>query len=287
MRYAALAIALLALPSAANAHGYEVGALALHEQAPGDFTIAWRAPEDSRRVTPSRVSIDYPAHCLREHHMLRCGDEGLHGTLAFRDFPDARTPIAVRIERLDGRRIDGVVRADSASLALGPASGARAAIERGARRAFELPHLAVLVGLMLAFGLRRALPALACFIVGHAVALGAGSLISLPSAPLAAMIAVAVLLLAREATRVERAARRTWSVLALLVGLAQGVAASGGSPSMLLPLGALLVDLALLSLFALGASALRSDHPRARVASAYGLGVLGAFWLFTWTDALM
>ena len=137
MRWALVLLAVLA-PLSASAHGFEVGALALDELEPGRFAVAWRAPEDSRRVTPARVTIRFPAHCRRQHHELHCGSEGLHGTIAFDDLPDPRTTIAVRIDRLDGRHLEAMVRGDSPVLDVGRASTTFAAFEEAARRVLSI-----------------------------------------------------------------------------------------------------------------------------------------------------
>lgn len=270
-------IALLGAPLSASAHGFEVGVLALEERTPGRFSIAWRPPEDSRRVTPARVTIRFPPHCRREHHELRCGAEGLHGVIAFDDVPDPRTPIVVRVDRLDGRRIDAVLRGEAPEVDVGRASATLAALEAGAREVVAVDHLLVLFAIVLVAGVdRRALPALAAFVCAHAVGLaldGAG----LPNAPLAATLGAGVVLLARQGVGAHEP-RRALALFAALLGFGLGLA-QGDARSAPAIASAALADVAVLALVASMARLSQRRAPRLRVASAYALGAGGALWL--------
>jgi hypothetical protein len=283
MRWALLLLLVgLAPASLASAHGFEVGVLALHELEPGRFAMQWRPPEDSRRPTPARVSLRFPDHCRRHQQELRCGEEGLHGAIAFDELPDPRSPVVVRIERLDGRRLDAVVRGDAPVLEVGRASALVEAIERGARAALHLPL--VILALVLVVGLeRRGLPALLAFVLGHALGLGLAPLAGLPSAPLTAMGAAGVVLLARGGARQDEA--RSWLLFALVLGVTLGLAPAVEVPLMGVA-GAALTSAVLLAIFALMIRSARAVEPRVQIGAAYAVGVAGALVLIARALAL-
>jgi len=283
MRWALLVAGLVLAPAPlASAHGFEVGVLALHELEPGRFAMRWRPPEDSRRATPARVTLRFPEHCRRHQQELRCGAEGLHGTIAFDDLPDPRSPIVVRIERLDGRRFDTVVRGDSPRLEVGGAGGLVRAIELGVRAALHLP-LVVLALVLVARLDRRGLPTLAAFVLGHALGLGLAPVAGLPSAPLAAMGAAGVVLLARGGAREDEA--RSWFLFALLLGITLGLAPAVEVPLMGIA-GAALTDAVLLAIFALMMRSARAVEPSVQIGAAYSAGVVGALVLIARTLVL-
>lgn len=274
MRWALVLLAVLA-PLSASAHGFEVGALALDELEPGRFAVAWRAPEDSRRVTPARVTIRFPAHCRRQHHELHCGSEGLHGTIAFDDLPDPRTTIAVRIDRLDGRHLEAMVRGDSPVLDVGRASTTFAAFEEAARRVLRLDAL-VLLALALVVDRRAWLWG---FIGAHGLGLVLSAHLSVPGAPLAATLGAGVVLAARQAAFAS-GPQRGWGAVAALLGLGLGLAHEGTGSSWPFALWAALFHLTALALLVFSAHyACSRSAPRLRLALAYLTGSAGALWV--------
>jgi len=302
------ALLVIALARPARAHDFTPGVLALVEIAaePGSFEVAWTEPVDSSGLT-DRVHVYYPEHCTLEERVLRCGAAGLSGAIRFEGIPSVRTKVVVTVAWSDGRRLEAVATESSPAVDLGRSpSTAWQWIGLGAEHVFTgLDHVAFVIGLFLVVGVRRGTRRLVgtvtAFTVAHSVtlALAARRVIELPREPVEAMIAASIVLVAREALS-ERdlgadetlTRSRPWLV-AFLFGLVHGLGFAGALGE--LPLAPKTFGVALLSfnvgielaqLAVLGALlALRRLGPRsggsaskARTATCYALGAVGAFW---------
>lgn len=305
-----LAIAI-ACPAAAVAHGLHPGVLALTEQQPGVFTLAWTEPVDTRgSATP--IELRFPAHCHRRHDRLDCAPEGLHGTITFPGLAADRGRVMTLVRFLDGRTLQTLVTADDPRLVLDRAPGrsARAWLRLGLEHVLGgLDHLAFVLGLLLVVGtrsVRRLVATLTAFTLAHSITLvlAATHVLVLRPAPVEATIAASVILVAREAThQAPTLTRRAPWVVALVFGLVHGLGFAGALGSWGLPEGwmapSLLwfnlgIELGQLAVVVLAVLVVRGLHrplgPRLaalRPVAAYALGGLAAWWLVARVLALL
>jgi len=174
--------------------------------------------------------------------------------------------------------------------------------------AFGFDHLLFVAALMLIVrDWRKLVKAITAFTAAHSVTLTCATLgwVTLPSAPVEAMIAISIVLVAAEVVNMERgqlslAIIRPW-VVAFAFGLLHGFGFAGALVELGLPRGdiplALLafnvgVELGQLAFIAVILTALYSIRqvitiPRqAIVASAYAIGIVAAFWSVQRLDAM-
>lgn len=306
---AALGVVLasaLAPVRAARAHDFTPGVLSLVERAPGRFAYAWTAPVDSG--VPVEVTVELPARCRRlGATRLDCGARGISGgEVVFRGLRDHRARVLVHLASLDGSTREWLVTGDSPRVSLeAPADRALLGwIRLGVEHiATGLDHLAFLLGLLLVAGLdRRAVLAVTAFTLAHSVtlALAALELVRLSPAPVEAVIAASVVLVAREALHEEPTwTRRAPWLVALVFGLVHGLGFASalretGLPRarLLAPLlgfnvGVELGQLALVGLLLAGARLVASPPRWLRPAAAYAIGGAGAAWLLARVAAIV
>jgi hypothetical protein len=316
------ALALISLARALEAHEFDPGVLAIVE-APAGSNVTHRfrltQPTDTRGGR-APIRVRFPARCLvdEEAKTLRCEPSafGGGGPIAFEGLatPERSARMLVSLRRLDGTMGERVVEDDApfALLEAGPAaspeprrpSSVFAFAALGCRHLLGGPdHLAFLLGLLaLVRRARELVLAITVFSLGHALSLGLAvrGLIVAPTAPVEALIALSVVLVAHEALRDDESrptlVRRAPFVVSLLFGLLHGLGFASALGSRGFPREGLLVALSSfhlgievtqLAIVALAAAAYRlagrwGEAPRAsvRVAALYAFGVGGAFWTF-------
>jgi HupE / UreJ protein len=233
MRYRTLGIVALLLRTAvAHAHSFESALLELREREPGIFDVVWRPPgRESGAVMPGDPALvpRLPAACRergrggesaeRVAFQVDCGPGRLRGaTIAVPGIAGSRVDAIVRLTWNDGDTVSGVLRSDGEEFVVpeGPSAGTGlfgASAGRVARRYGRLgaermlrgyDHVLFLTGLVLLVGpTRRLVATLAAFTLAHSLTLTAATvgLISLPPGPVAASIALGIVLLARELLR--------------------------------------------------------------------------------------
>ena len=299
----AVLLAILAWASAARAHDFEPGVLALVETdaRAGRFDVRWTEPSDSEaRGEP--VQVIYPSGCTLEGTTLSC-NAGLRGEIAFEGIRSRATKVVVSIRWTGGRSLETIVTRDHARVAIDPSppSSFAAFVRLGIEHvALGLDHVAFVVGLFLIVGdaRRRLVATITAFTIAHSVtlALAAFDVLTLPRAPVEATIAASVLLVAVESMDERESVTRShpWAV-ALGFGLVHGLGFAGalgelGLPHAALPatllafnLGVEIAQLALVALLVVSARLLRR---RGRIVLAYAIGTLGAFWLIDRTVAM-
>ncbi len=318
--------ALLTGAATVAAHTFEPALLDLRERDPGVFDVVWRPPgKESGAVTPGAPPLvpRLPAHC-RELLALAggddwtafrvdCGPNRLFGeTIAVPGILGSRVDAIVRIGWSDGRTTSGVLRPDSEDFvvpdghgALGLGAPARTVAARYAALGVEhivfgYDHVLFVFGLFLLVASTRALVAtISAFTVAHSLTLVAAVLgvVAVPSAPVEALIAASIVLLARELLRPADAPptltnRFPWAV-AFLFGLLHGLGFAGalaetGVPADQIPLalvafnvGVELGQLAVVLAFAAVASVFRrnfGDRPALRWVPAYAMGTIAVAW---------
>ncbi len=301
----ALLLATAAIPATARAHDFTPGALALREERPNVFRFVWRPPVDAGGTLEVEPRFDRACHA--EGDLLTCRD--LSGGVDFEWLADPRVRVVLSIERLDGRRTERIVDGSEPSVPFEAHDGSALAwVRLGAEHVLTgFDHLAFVLGLLLVTGLRRRIvTTVTAFTLAHSITLGLSVLhvVRLPAAPVEATIAASVVLVAREALRPDDdltwTRRAPWAV-ALAFGLVHGLGFAGALEAIGLPtesLGRALllfnvgVEVGQLAVIAIAvglALALRrwSARARARLAGAYALGALGAFWLVARAAAIV
>jgi len=312
----------LGLVTLAPAHPLDPALLELRELPDGEVSVLWRVPRSAPASVPLRPLL--PAHCaLRSEpspaddvgpHVtyrwrVACGERGLVGQRVGVDGLHERgTEALLRIQLGDGRAIQAVLRAHQSTIDVPARPGRLDVVRDYVRLGLEhiltgLDHLLFVLGLVLLVrGRRRLLWTITAFTAGHSVTLSLAVLgwIRVPPAPVEALIAVTILVVAVELTR-EPAGREGWMrrapwLMAFVFGLLHGLGFAGALVQVGLPAGE--IPLALLSfnvgieagqlLFVavviVGRAAVRALPGRwlqaagARV-PAYAIGSLAAFWV--------
>jgi len=305
-----LAPALLELREAA---GGEVGVRFKRPRAPlGAAPLEARVPDGCTR-TDGEASWG-EAGSRVETWLLDCGPAGLAGrTIEVSGLETAEAGVVVRIERADGRSVRSLLSPASPRFRIPERESTGAVLWGYGRLGFHhigagLDHLLFVLGLVfLAGGGRRLLLTVTAFTFGHSVtlALAALQVVRLAPEPVEVGIAASLLWLAVELAR-PGGARRASAPLAAGFGLLHGLGFAGALQAAGLPAGA--VPLALLGfnlgieagqlvfvtiLLATGATARALLGARgetltrpARLASAYALGTVAAYWTFERLAAL-
>jgi hypothetical protein len=319
---------LLACARMASAHTFEPALLDLRERDTGVFDVVWRPPgKESGSTMPGEPALApvLPASCtergsLGESEELRafrvdCGAARLRGaTLAVPGIAGSRVDAIVRVTWNDGRTESGVLTSDAAEWVVpaGPDGGILALgapVRTVATRYLALgvehilhgtDHVLFVLGLFLLVGATRALVAtISAFTVAHSLTLAAAVLgiVHVPAAPVEALIAASIVLLARELVRAPDepstlTQRFPWAV-AFVFGLLHGLGFAGalaetGVPADRIPLalvafnvgvelGQLLIVAACVAV-ATVLGRLVGTRRSLRWAPAYAMGAVAAMW---------
>lgn len=290
-----IAIALLMVSSTAHAHDFTPGVLSLREVGPGTFRFAFTEPVDSHGP-PLRVAPRFADHCARAGDRIACGDRGIE-EIAFDGLRDPRVRVVVLIRTRDGRRAEHIVDGGDPRLAIdrAPGSSWSSWLALGVEHVLlGADHLAFLIGLLLVAGIdRRIAITVTAFTLAHSATLALATLgvVTLASAPVEAVIASSVVLVAREALhREETWTRRAPWAVALAFGLVHGLGFAGAIRSIGVPRDAMLtallsfnagVELAQLAVVAIAALTgwlARGRLEPLRRPLCYALGALGVWW---------
>ena len=317
------ALGLLVVGSVALAHSFDPALLDLRERAPGVFDIRLRLPIG----TPGTLGLEtdavipqLPAHCRWLERAAAedlvsgradCGAPGLRGAaLAIAGLEGTRIDAIVRITWHDGDSVTGALQnggvflIPEAAPRLRRNGTATSTVFGGYLRLgiehilFGFDHLLFVLGLMLLVGnWRMLLKTISAFTAAHSItlALSITGLVQVSPAPVEALIAVSVALLALELTRSAQdpptLARRYPWLVAFIFGLLHGLGFAGALAQIGLPTDQ--VGLALLA-FNLGVETgqlafvavmvapvtawKRFSWPAARLAPAYGIGAVATAW---------
>jgi hypothetical protein len=312
---AALLAAALLAPRAAGAHAFDPETLLLRERSDGRYALTARAAASlgPDAAAPTAILPDGCALAATDAGtIVDCGAAGLRGRSLGARAADPRREVLARVLFLDGTEAARVLHDAADRLAL-PAAAARPAASEVARGYLALgvrhillglDHLAFLLGLLgLVRGARSLVRAVTAFTLAHSVTLALGALgaVTLPQAPVEALIALSIVAVARELARgdADSALRRAPAVAAFSFGLLHGLGFAGalheaGLPDGHVPLalvafnagvelGQLAVVAACLALVAaarrLPRLALVADTRRLARAASVALGGLGVAWL--------
>ncbi|MDX1561484.1 MAG: HupE/UreJ family protein [Gammaproteobacteria bacterium] len=317
---------LALLPAMAGAHDSRPLSITLVEQAAGTYRSTVRIPPTIS--ADNQPQVRWPAACdlvqsaplataPGSFGVLDCG-QALAGSTLGIDYPLYNPSITaiVRIENSSGIPVTAVLAPDEFEWTV-PAEPTRLDVARnytilGFSHIWEGPdHLLFVAGLLLLAGsLKRIVIAVTGFTIAHSITLSLAvlGLVDVPIAPVEAMIALSILLLAAEVARNDPASlsQRFPVVLSFGFGLLHGfgfASALGeiGLPRTELVTGLLffnvgvelgqLAFIAAAAAVAVVASGIRARRPgtpaavwplerRAGLALAYCLGVPAAFWFF-------
>lgn len=237
---------------------------------------------------------------------------GLAGrTVGIDGLPSTMTDVLVRIDYLDGSSITQLLTPAAPEVVIAEAQGAFAVAATYLVLGIEhiligIDHLLFVFALLLLVnGVRRLIVTVTAFTLAHSITLGAATLglVAVPQAPVEAVIALSILFLAAEIGRKalglgnsrDIAVEFPW-IVAFLFGLLHGFGFAGvladiGLPPQAVPLallffnvgveiGQLIFIFAVLGLAWVWRSVRLPAPPVWRVAAAYGMGSVAAFWVF-------
>lgn len=282
---------LLSLLGGAQAHDLRPGAIAVQQASDRDYVVRITEPVDGGRVVP--VAPRWPRGCRQDGARLHC-KRGLDGELSVPGLDERRVKVLVSVRRLDGSVDEGLLTEGQDRLVLG--TPRRPWLELGLRHVLGgLDHLAFVFGLFLVARRRQLWGAVTAFTIGHSLTLGltAAGVVAAPGAAIELLIALSVLLVAREALSPGPTLTRRFPwLVAGLFGLVHGVGFAGVLVELGLPGGRLLrplvgfnVGVELGQLLALCGVLLaerlwqRRGWPGSRRLAAYAIGLPAGVWV--------
>jgi len=298
-------VALVALAaSPARAHEMTMAEMEVRETAPGEFVWQWSASSDKRPMGNDLIPR-WPESCTAGPSALHCGSEGLKGTLTVDGVGKRYSAAMVKVVWLDGQSHVYTLTAGQPSVQLygsaddrrGAGEVARAYVVLGVEHILSgVDHLLFVIGLLFLVGFRRRLVGtITAFTLAHSLTLACSAFgwLTLRPAPVEAMIALSIVLVACEALRErDTLARRMPALVSFLFGLVHGLGFAGALKSIGLPqshlpmalftfnvgveIGQLMTVLAAYLLVRLPISPRILE--RARTPALYAIGVVAAYW---------
>lgn len=303
----------------AFAHEVRPGMLQLTETSPGQFNVLWKVPARGDRVLP--IHPEFATRCQQiapptssldgraqiSRWSLQCGQRGLDGAEIRVDGLDGTMiDVLVRIEFLDGVVVSRLLRPNDVAFEVN-ASGSETPtwgyLTLGIEHIlFGIDHLLFVLGLLLIVrGTWLLVKTVTAFTLAHSITLGLATLgfVTVPQAPVEAVIALSIVFVASELARQRDAqmdvmTRYPW-IVAFIFGLLHGFGfasalAEVGLPQTEIPVALLLFNvgvelgqlmfvgavLTLIWLFHRSLGATPRWMPRA---AAYGIGSVAAFWV--------
>jgi hypothetical protein len=309
-----LAAGLVALPVVA--HEISMAEMEMRQASPTDFVWNWGA---GNRTGETVLRPRWPAGCSDDNGVLRCGPSGLSGRLGMDGVGDKFSAVLLRVHWLDGgTRVYTLTKGQPEVTVFGSADDQRGMGEIA--RAYGLlgvdhilggiDHLLFVLGLLFLVGFnRRLVGVITAFTAAHSLtlALSALGLLTLRPPPVEAVIALSIMLVAKEALHDRPTLSRQWPALvALLFGLVHGLGFAGALKEIGLPENHLAVALLTFNLgvevgqlMVVGVAGLLmwalnrwapADGPwlaRSRVAALYAIGGLAAFWTLERASAIV
>ncbi len=231
---------LVTLP--AFAHEVRPAYLQLAEQAGGKWTLLWKQPVTEGRQLPLAPVLDpacelqpsgaeeFTGSARLSRFTLNCNPEA--AVLTIQGLSATLTDVMVRIDRNDGSTTNHLLRPERPSVDLSdPTPAASAYLWLGIEHLlFGIDHVLFVIGLVLFIpGRMDLIKTITAFTLAHSVtlALSVLQIVSVPQAPVEAIIALSILFLARELViKPERRSvltkSRPW-IMALLFGLLHGL----------------------------------------------------------------
>ncbi|HVF16539.1 MAG TPA: HupE/UreJ family protein [Steroidobacteraceae bacterium] len=299
----ALFATLIIVARGATAHEMTMAEMEVRETAPGEFIWMWTASE--RRPAGEELTPVWPNGCKAEAGAVRCGSQGLKGTLEMTGVGQSYSAALVKVFWLDGQRtVYTFTKAQSTAQLFGSANDTRSWGEIA--RAYSVlgvehilsgfDHLLFVIALLFLVSFNKRLVwTITAFTLAHSVTLALSALgwIALRSPPVEATIALSILLVAGEALHRRKTLSRQWPALvAFLFGLVHGLGFAGalqeiGLPQQHLSVALLTfnvgVELGQLCVVAFAYLVHRGfarmpAFALARVPAIYAIGAVAAYW---------
>lgn len=295
---------LVATAAPAHAHEMTMAEMEVRETSPGEFVWEWSASNDKRPMGNDLVP-HWPASCSVGPSSLHCGTGGLKGTLEIEGVGKRYSAAMVKVFWLDGQsHVYTITGAQPQVQLYGSADDqrdrgeiAKAYLVLGVQHILSgIDHLLFVIGLLFLVGFRRRLiGTISAFTLAHSLTLACSATgwLTLRPAPVEALIAMSIVLVASEALRDrDTLARRVPSLVSFLFGLVHGLGFAGalkeiGLPQSHLPLALLTfnVGVEIGQLMTVLAAYAIVHLPftqrwlgRARTPALYAIGVVAAYW---------
>jgi hydrogenase/urease accessory protein HupE len=307
-----LALLVLLVATPLRAHEISMAEMELRQVRSGEFLWQWTAGQQRSGDTLLRPL--WPENCREADGVLRCGEDGLSGTLGMQGVGQRVSAVLVKVYWQDGQsRVYTLTSGQPAVQLYGAADDPRGVGEIA--RAYAVlgiehiligfDHLLFVFGLLFLVGFNRRLVwTITAFTAAHSITLALGTLgwLTLRSPPVEATIALSILLVAGEALRKEQTLSRRWpAVVAFLFGLIHGLGFAGALEQIGLPENHLAVALLTFNLgveagqllVVLVAWALMrplarwAPLGRARTPTLYAMGGVAAYWTIGRVVALL
>jgi hypothetical protein len=300
-----LGLLTVLLSTPARAHEMSMAEMKVRETSAGEFFWSWSAASDKRPMGKD-LKPRWPDGCADAgENLVRCGREGLKGTLTMEGVGERYSAALVEIVWLDGQSHVYTLTGARPSVQLYGAADDR----RGLAEIFRtycvlgvqhilsgVDHLLFVASLLFLVGFRRRLiGTITAFTLAHSLTLACSVFgwLTLRSAPVEACIAISIVLVSSEALRdTDTLARRVPALVSFLFGLVHGLGFAGALKSIGLPashlpmallsfnvgveLGQLMTVLVAFALVSLPLK--RSWLTRLRRPALYAVGVVAAFW---------
>jgi len=300
---AALLLVLAAAALPARAHEMSMAELTLREMQRGEFVWQWGAGE--KRPIAQDLTPVWPQGCSADATVLRCGEQGLAGTMSVKGVGERYSAAIVKVVWQGGEsRVYTLTKAQPTVQLYGAADDPRGMGEIASAYTLlgvehilgGIDHLLFVIGLLFLVGFnRRLVLTITAFTAAHSLTLASSALgwLTLRSAPVEASIALSIVLVASEAMHKRETLARRWPALvAFLFGLVHGLGFAGALQEIGLPQNHLLVALLTFNvgveigqLLTVGACwalwRVSSRWPavqRLRTVLLYGIGGMAAYW---------
>jgi hydrogenase/urease accessory protein HupE len=305
-------VAVLSITGPAHAHEMSMAEMDVRETSPGEFLWQWSAASDKRPMGNDLVP-HWPESCSGEPNTLHCGPGGLKGTLSIEGVGKRYSAAMVKVVWLDGQSYVYTITAAQPTVQLygsandqrGSGEIAKAYIVLGVQHILSgVDHLLFVIGLLFLVGFRRRLiGTISAFTLAHSLTLACSAFgwLTLRPAPVEALIALSIVLVASEALRErDTLARRVPALVSFLFGLVHGLGFAGalkdiGLPQSHLPLALLTfnvgVEIGQLMTVLVAYAIVRLPMSqrwlgRARTPALYAVGVVAAYWSWLRITAL-
>ncbi len=296
--FALLAVAVMP----ATAHEMSMAELELRQVRSGEFAWQWTA---GNRAGDNALRPLWPENCREDGDFVRCGEDGLRGSLGMQGVGKRFSAVIVKIHWLDGQtRVYTLTSGQPIVQLFGAADDPRAIGEIASAYTVlgiehilsGYDHLLFVIALLFLVGFKQRLVwTITAFTLAHSLTLALSVLgwLTLRSPPVEATIALSIMLVAGEALRKETTLSRRWPALvAFLFGLVHGLGFAGALQQFGLPenhlAAALLtfnvgVELGQLLVVAVAYIIYKAlaGWPRSAIARAptlYAIGSFAAFW---------
>jgi hydrogenase/urease accessory protein HupE len=248
-----LACLAAAFAPPARAHEISMAEMELRQVRPGEFLWQWTA---GARSGDTLLRPLWPENCREADGLLRCGEDGLRGTLGMQGVGKRVSAVLVKVHWQDGQSRIYTLTAGQPEVQLygaadDPRGGAEIARAYGVLGVEHIlggfDHLLFVLSLLFLVGFNRRLVwTITAFTLAHSVTLVLSTLgwIALRSPPVEATIALSIMLVAGEALNKNETLSRRWPALvALLFGLVHGLGFAGALQQIGLPQNHLLLAL--------------------------------------------